>query len=124
MWSALLAAVNWTLLLTETPKVVSSARRLYESVSQRGQRVAIAEADDEAAVSRTLSDAVDELTLRVGDIENGLERQAELSSRMAAQERALSEGLRTVFSRATAALWLAGAALVVAAATLVVTLLR
>jgi hypothetical protein len=112
------------MLLTETPKLVNSARLLYDGIKNGGRHKAGVGGDAVAAEAPALGDAVDELRLRIDGVEAGLERQAELSSRMAAQEHALSEGLRAVSARATAALWLGGAALLMAAAAVLVALLR
>ena len=116
--------MNWAVPLTEAPKVVESARRLYGKLSRTEQPQSEAPPEVESDGLPAVLDEMAELRTRLNDLESDLTRQAELASRMAAQEEALSQGLQAVSGRATAALWLSGGAALLAAVAIVVALLR
>ena len=121
--SVALGAIPWPLILRTTPQIVGEARKLYEVVSKSrstaksSPRVQI---DDLPEVSESLN----ELRLRIEEMEAHDAKQAELISQMAAQAEALSRGLQTVSSRTAVLLWIATGATLVAVIALVIAVLK
>ena len=121
MLPAALAAVNWALLLKDAPKLVNSARQLYETFGKRDRGTP--PATGSVSVS-DLSTGVQELRSRLEEVGAGQETQAAVVSRMAVQEEALSRGLQAVAARLTVLLWVSGGALALAAVAVVLSIVR
>ena len=121
MFSAALAAVNWALVLKDAPKLANSARQLYQTIGKRDRG---ASPTTEAEGLSEVSAGVRELRSRVERLEAGEETRAELLSRMAVQEEALSRGLQGVAARLTVLLWVSVGALALAAVAVVLSIVR
>lgn len=113
-----LGAVPWKDILLAAPSIVESAHRLCEGLSKRHRR------QTEATPGADLASAVADVKVRLEALEGSQTRQAELIARMAQQEEALSQGLRSVSARLTLLLWLSGGALVAASAAVVLAVVR
>ena len=108
----LLANIPWPTLLDRAPWLVDSARDLYDTLRKRRD-----EPEDRPPTIADISSRLDEL-------EDHQTRQAELLSRMAAQEEVTSKGLRIVSTRLLAATLAALGAIILALIALVVAALR
>ena len=111
----LLANIPWPTLLERAPWLVDSARDLYETLRKRRE-----EPEDD----RPLSATIGEISSRLDELEDHQTRQAELLSRMAAQEEAISRGLRIVSTRLLAVALAAIGAIILALVALVVATVR
>ncbi len=111
---ALLANIPWPTLLDRAPWLVDSARDLYESLRKRRE-----EPED-----RPLSATIGDISSRLNELEDHQTRQAELLSRMAAQEEAMSKGLRIVSTRLLATALAALGAIILAVIALAVAAFR
>ena len=118
-----LGAVPWNLNLNTAPTLVSSARLLFETLS-KGNQGADKPAFEEPEVPYEPTAVIDELRARLDELAVNDTKQAELASRIAAQQEALSLGLRAVSTRVAVLVWLAGLALVLASSAVVIALLR
>ena len=108
----LLANIPWPTLIDRAPWLVGSARDLYETLRKRR--------DEPADRPPTIGD----ISSRLDELEGLQTRQAELLSRMAAQEEAISRGLRIVSMRLLAAALAALGAIILALIALVVAAVR
>ncbi len=118
-----LGMIPWKTILTEAPKIVREARQLHEVVGKN--RV---EVRSSPRVSMNdlpeVSEALDELRLRIDEIEAHDAKQGELIAQIAAQGEALSQGLQIVVGRMNAMAWIAAIATLVAVIALVVAVLN
>jgi hypothetical protein len=121
--SGALGVINWALILKEAPKIVREARQVYELVSRRRAEAQFRARLDPADLP-AVPDALNELRYRVDEMEAHNARQAELISQLAAQGEALSEALEATAGRLGLMMWVAGGAVLVAAASLAVALLN
>ncbi len=109
-WS-LMSRVPWREVIRYAPHVIDRAERLVDFM-----RASRAKAVDPRSGRAQVP--VDELPERVAAVEQAQITQAELLSQVAKEMEKVSEALRTVAARVTLALWLAGTALVLALAAL------
>ncbi len=110
----LLANIPWPTLLGHAPWLVDNAKDLYESLRKRRE-----EPEDQP-----LSVTIGDISSRLDELEDHQTRQAELLSRMAAQEEAISRGLRIVSTRLLAAALAGLGAIILALIALVVAAVR
>jgi hypothetical protein len=112
IWT-LVTRVPWKQVLRYAPQILDGTERLVDLVrSNRATRV-------DPGAGPVPSEL--ELAERLAALERDQAAQAELLSRLATQQARLSEALRVLSTRVTAAIWLAAATLV---AALVLLLLR
>ena len=109
-----LASIPWPALLGHAPWLVDSARDLYETLRNRREK----------PESQPLSATLEDISSRLDELEDHQTRQAELLSRMAAQEEAISRGLRIVSTRLLALALAALVAIILALIALVVAAVR
>lgn len=102
------------MLLDRAPWLVDRSKDLYETLRKRRE-----EPEDQP-----LSVTIDDVSSRLDELERHQTRQAELLSKMAAQEEAISRGLRTVSTRLLAATLVALGAVILAMIALVVAAVR
>ena len=117
-----LGKISWTLILTQAPRIVSSATKLYDTLRKRRTTASASTKAPDSPPSITVT--VDEIKSRVESLEQNETTQAELISQIAAQGEALSHGLQVVSARQTLLLWVSGTALVAASIAIVVAILR
>ena len=110
----LLANIPWPTLLDRAPWLVDSARDLYETLRKRR----------EEPEERPLSATIGDISSRLDELEDHQTRQAELLSRMAAQEEAISRGLSIISTRLLVVALAALGAIVLALLALVVAAVR
>ena len=110
----LLASIPWPALLGRAPWLVDSARDLYEALRKRREK----------PEGQPLSATLEDLSSRLDELEDHQTRQAELLSQMAAQEEAISRGLRIVSTRLLIAALAALGAMILALIALVVAAVR
>ncbi len=110
----LVGNIPWPMLLDRAPWLVDSAKELYETLRKRR----------EEPEGQPLSATIGDISLRLDELEAHQTRQAELLSQMAAQEEAISRGLRTVSTRLLAATLVALGAVILAIIALVVAAVR
>ncbi len=109
-----LGNIAWVALLERAPWLVDNAKELYESLRKRR----------EEPEGQPLSATIEDVSSRLDELEDHQTRQAELLSRMAAQEEAISRGLRIVSTRLLAAALAALGAIILALIALVVAAVR
>lgn len=109
-----LGNIAWVTLLESAPWLVDNAKDLYESLRKRRE-----EPEDQP-----LSATVGDISSRLDELEDHQTRQAELLSRMAAQEEAISRGLKIVSTRLLAVALAAIGAIILALVALVVATVR
>ena len=109
-----LGSIPWPLLLDRAPWLVDRSKDLYDSLRNRR----------EGPEAEPISVTVGDISSRLDELEDHQTRQAELLSQMAAQEEAISRGLRTVSTRLLAATLVALGAVILAMGALVVAAVR
>ena len=110
----LLANIPWPTLLNRAPWLVDSARDLYETLRKRR----------EEPEGQPLSATVEDISSRLDELEDHQTRQAELLSRMAAQEEAISRGLSIISTRLLVVALAALGAIILGLVALVVAAVR
>ena len=116
-WRTIIAALG------TAAELVRSAKTLRESVAELRDESQPPSAPQ--LVRGTESSAeLDELRLRIERLEANETRQAELVSRMADQDQALSDGLQLLAARVDKLLWVAIIALVLSSTLLLIEIFR
>jgi hypothetical protein len=120
---AMLSAVKWAELITTSLKIADSARRWYDTLSRRKSQQGSISPVAEPETLASLSTAVQQTITRLEETESDLAEQAQLISRMATQEEALSRGLQAISTRLTMLLWVSWGALLLGSIALVIAFL-
>jgi hypothetical protein len=109
-----------TAVIASAPKLISEARKIYESISDRRRtRKPVSDAGDQES-SSVLRERIANLQETVDALEATEIDQADLVSQMAEQEQALATGLHGLSKRMGLQLWVTVIALVVAITAIVI----
>lgn len=99
---------------------METARRFYVDLTERRRSQDSAAADADPDIPSGLGRHFSDFEKRLTTLEADESVQAELVSQMAAQEEALSLGLRALSTRVTLLLWVSVGAVLVAVAAIVI----
>ena len=120
MWQSMLKPAAVAALINSAPKIMETARKFYADLKERHRPQDAAAADADLEISPGLRKRFADLEQRLATLETDESVQAELVSQMAAQEEALSRGLRALSMRVTLLLWVSVGAALVAVTAIVI----
>ena len=129
-WLAVLLSVPWSDVVKNAPLVADSAKKLWNAVARKSPRSLNTDPDakatrsPEAQTIAALESRVSELETAAADLQNHMVASSELIKALADQNAQLVQGMEAMRIRV---LWLAGAVLVagmIAAASMIVVLMR